>query len=55
MTQPLFNLHGHITIVTGPNQRTGAATACTLAPCGTGVFVSEVGIANPGLEIPRKV
>lgn len=48
MTQPPFDLHGHVAIVTGANHGIGAATARTFAACGAGVLVSYLRIADTG-------
>jgi hypothetical protein len=56
MTQPLFDLHGHITVVTGPNQRTGAATACTLSPAAQAYLCRRWGLRiRARFGDPRKV
>jgi hypothetical protein len=56
MTQPLFDLHGHITVVTGPNQRTGAATVCTLSPAAQAYLCRRWGLRiRARFGDPRKV
>lgn len=44
----LFDLHGHVALVTGANHGIGAATARTLASCGAAVVVSYLRIPDPG-------
>jgi 3-oxoacyl-[acyl-carrier protein] reductase len=44
----IFDLHGHVALVTGGNHGIGAATALTLASCGAAVVVSYLRIPDPG-------
>jgi len=47
MLPPLFDLRGHVAIVTGANHGIGAATARALAACGARVHLSYSRITVP--------
>ena len=52
---PLFNLRGHVALVTGANHGIGAATAQALAACGAAVVASYLRIPDDGdAAVPEK-
>lgn len=53
----IFDLHGHVAIVTGGNHGIGASTARMLADCGAGVLITYLRVTDPpgpGLPEPYR-